>query len=129
MVSHQGTDFAADMGYRSESGGWMPGVSVFRRDGDRILRVADTGFQPATISARSGTFSICCPKARPAGGRASATGERGARRRDASAGFSQLKTGMAAAGSGGPPFVLTFRVGSSQERATVPFGECPQKEQ
>lgn len=46
MVSHQGTDFAADMGYRSESGGWMPGVSVFRRNGDRILRVADTGFQP-----------------------------------------------------------------------------------
>jgi len=34
------------MGYRSASGGWLPGVSVFRRDGDRILRVADTGFQP-----------------------------------------------------------------------------------
>jgi predicted dithiol-disulfide oxidoreductase (DUF899 family) len=46
MVSHQGTDFAADMGYRSESGGWLPGVSVFRRDGDRILRVADTGLGP-----------------------------------------------------------------------------------
>ena len=24
----------------------MPGVSVFRREGDRISRVADTGFQP-----------------------------------------------------------------------------------
>jgi predicted dithiol-disulfide oxidoreductase (DUF899 family) len=47
MVSHAGTDFAADMGYRSESGGWRPGVSVFRRDGTRILRVADTGFQPS----------------------------------------------------------------------------------
>jgi predicted dithiol-disulfide oxidoreductase (DUF899 family) len=46
MVSHQGTGFAADMGYRSDSGGWMPGVSVFRRDGDRIMRVSDTGFQP-----------------------------------------------------------------------------------
>ena len=46
MVSHQGTTFAADMGYRSENGGWLPGVSVFRRDGDRIMRVADTGFQP-----------------------------------------------------------------------------------
>jgi predicted dithiol-disulfide oxidoreductase (DUF899 family) len=45
MVSHQGTSFAADMGYRSERG-WRPGVSVFRRDDDRILRVADTGFHP-----------------------------------------------------------------------------------
>lgn len=46
IVSHRGTSFAADMGYRSASGGWLPGVSVFRRDGERILRVADTGFQP-----------------------------------------------------------------------------------
>ena len=46
MVSHTGTEFAADMGYRSESGGWRPGVSVFRRDGDRIVRVSDTSFQP-----------------------------------------------------------------------------------
>ena len=46
MVSHQGTSFAADMGYRSEDGGWMPGVSVFKREGGRILRVADTGFSP-----------------------------------------------------------------------------------
>ena len=46
MVSHQGSDFAADMGYRSERGGWLPGVSVFRRDGDRITRVSDTGLGP-----------------------------------------------------------------------------------
>ncbi len=46
MVSHQGTDFAADMGYRSDTGGWLPGVSVFQRDGARILRVADTGLCP-----------------------------------------------------------------------------------
>jgi predicted dithiol-disulfide oxidoreductase (DUF899 family) len=46
MVSHQGTSFAADMGYRSESGGWLPGVSVFRREGDCIMRVSDTGFHP-----------------------------------------------------------------------------------
>ena len=46
MVSHQGTSFATDMGYRSKSGGWLPGVSVFRRDGARIVRVADTGFSP-----------------------------------------------------------------------------------
>jgi predicted dithiol-disulfide oxidoreductase (DUF899 family) len=46
MVSHQGTSFAADMGYRSETGGWLPGVSVFRRDGERITRVGDTGMRP-----------------------------------------------------------------------------------
>src|ERR1700722_11183162 len=46
MVSHQGTSFAADMGYRSETGGWLPGLSVFRREGDRVVRVADTGLCP-----------------------------------------------------------------------------------
>jgi len=46
MVSHQGTRFAADMGYRSEEGGWLPGISVFRRDGKRVLRVADTPLHP-----------------------------------------------------------------------------------
>ena len=46
MVSHQPSSFAADMGYRSAAGGWLPGVSVFRRNADRILRVADTGFAP-----------------------------------------------------------------------------------
>jgi hypothetical protein len=31
------------MGYRSERGGWLPGISVFRmEDGVRILRVSDT---------------------------------------------------------------------------------------
>jgi len=46
MVSHSGTTFAADMGYRDEGGGWLPGVSVFRRAADRILRVSDAGFEP-----------------------------------------------------------------------------------
>ena len=46
MVSHAGTNFAADMGYVSTKGGWMPGVSVFRREGSTILRVSDTGFSP-----------------------------------------------------------------------------------
>ena len=46
MVSHEGSSFAADMGYRSAKGGWRPGVSAFRRDGNRIFRVADTGFHP-----------------------------------------------------------------------------------
>jgi len=44
MVSHQGTNFAADMGYRSEGGGWMPGVSVFKRLGGKIMRVSDAAF-------------------------------------------------------------------------------------
>jgi predicted dithiol-disulfide oxidoreductase (DUF899 family) len=46
MVSHRDTSFAADVGYRSETGGWLPGVSVFRLDRERVVRVADTGFQP-----------------------------------------------------------------------------------
>ena len=46
MASHQGTDFAADMGYRSKSGGWMPGVSVFRKEGAKVMRVSDTGLGP-----------------------------------------------------------------------------------
>jgi predicted dithiol-disulfide oxidoreductase (DUF899 family) len=46
LVSHRGTSFASDMGYRSAAGGWLPGVSVFRRERDKILRVADTRFEP-----------------------------------------------------------------------------------
>ncbi len=38
IVSHQGTTFAADMGYRSRDGGWLPGLSAFRRERDRIVR-------------------------------------------------------------------------------------------
>jgi hypothetical protein len=34
------------MGYRSKSGGWLPGISVFRRAGRRILRLSDAGLQP-----------------------------------------------------------------------------------
>ncbi len=43
-VSHHGGTFATDMGYRGEGGGWMPGVSVFKRVGDTIMRVSDTAF-------------------------------------------------------------------------------------
>ena len=46
MVSHRGTTFAADMGFRSDEGGWLPGISVFRRERPRILRVSDARFQP-----------------------------------------------------------------------------------
>ena len=43
MISWQGTTFAEDMGYRPD-GRAMPGVSVFKRKGGKIMRVADTGF-------------------------------------------------------------------------------------
>jgi predicted dithiol-disulfide oxidoreductase (DUF899 family) len=46
MVSHAGTTFAADMGYRSEKGGWLPGISVFRLEGQKILRVSDAAWSP-----------------------------------------------------------------------------------
>ena len=46
MVSHQGTTFAQDMGYRSTGGGWLPGLSVFQRDGERVLRVSDARSEP-----------------------------------------------------------------------------------
>ena len=46
MVSHKGTDFAADMGYRSKSGGWIPGISAFKREKGKILRVSDAPLHP-----------------------------------------------------------------------------------
>ena len=45
MVSHAGTTFAEDMGYRSPRG-WLPGVSVFRRNANQILRVSDAAWSP-----------------------------------------------------------------------------------
>lgn len=73
MISHQGTTFAADVGYRSTTEGWLPGVSVFRRDGNKIVRMGEPGSSPAMISARCGTCSTCCPKVPPAGRRNAAT--------------------------------------------------------
>jgi predicted dithiol-disulfide oxidoreductase (DUF899 family) len=52
MVSHAGTSFAEDLGYRrpgqgaDRHGGWWPGVSVFRREGDKVVRVSDTELGP-----------------------------------------------------------------------------------
>lgn len=45
MVSVQGTHFPQDMGYWQDDQP-MPGVSVFKRDGSRILRVSDAPFSP-----------------------------------------------------------------------------------
>jgi predicted dithiol-disulfide oxidoreductase (DUF899 family) len=45
MVSHQGTSFAADMGF-AEDGKWLPGVSVFGKRGDEVVRVSDQNLGP-----------------------------------------------------------------------------------
>jgi predicted dithiol-disulfide oxidoreductase (DUF899 family) len=45
MISYEGTSFGEDMGYRVD-GQARPGVSVLRRRDRKILRVADTGFEP-----------------------------------------------------------------------------------
>jgi len=46
MASHMGGPFAKEMGYWSQERGWKPGVSAFRKDGDKVLRVSDTAFGP-----------------------------------------------------------------------------------
>lgn len=46
MVSHAKSSFARDMGYMDEDGNSLPGVSVFKRAGGRLVRVSDTSFGP-----------------------------------------------------------------------------------
>lgn len=49
MVSHAGTGFAEEMGYRrpgAEQGGWRPGVSAFRKADGQMLRLSDTELGP-----------------------------------------------------------------------------------
>ena len=69
MVSHQGSDFAAAMGYRSESGGWLPGVSVFKKQGGRLLRVSDQRLGPGDDLCSVWHFFDMIPEG-PAGWRA-----------------------------------------------------------
>ncbi len=45
MVSHQGSNFAADMGYKNERG-FQPGVSVFKKQNGKVVRVSDQGLGP-----------------------------------------------------------------------------------
>lgn len=45
MISHAGSTFAADMGFRT-SNGWRPGISVFQRKGQKIVRVSEASFSP-----------------------------------------------------------------------------------
>jgi hypothetical protein len=46
MVSHRGTTFARDMGYRSRSGGWLPGISAFRMEPGGVVRLSDAALAP-----------------------------------------------------------------------------------
>ena len=69
MVSHQGTDFAEKLGYRGEQGGWMPGISVFKKDGARILRVSDQRLEPGDDLCAVWHFFDMIPEG-PAGWRA-----------------------------------------------------------
>lgn len=46
FLSHRNTTFAADMGYRSETGRFLPGLSVFRKQDDGIVRIGDAGVEP-----------------------------------------------------------------------------------
>ena len=45
MVSHRDSSFALDMGYRNSTR-YLPGMSVFRRVADSIVRVSDAGWSP-----------------------------------------------------------------------------------
>jgi predicted dithiol-disulfide oxidoreductase (DUF899 family) len=46
MLSHQGSNFADDMGYRGQQGGFLPGISVFQKKDGRIVRVSDQRLGP-----------------------------------------------------------------------------------
>ncbi len=45
MASHEGANFAQDMGYAGDHG-FTPGVSVFKKEGGKILRVSDADLGP-----------------------------------------------------------------------------------
>jgi predicted dithiol-disulfide oxidoreductase (DUF899 family) len=53
MISYEGSRLAEDLGYREggdpldeKLGGWNPGVSFLRKEGERIVRLSDTDFGP-----------------------------------------------------------------------------------
>jgi predicted dithiol-disulfide oxidoreductase (DUF899 family) len=45
MLSHAGSTFAADLGFRGEKG-WLPGISVLQRRNGKLVRVSDASFSP-----------------------------------------------------------------------------------
>ncbi|MGD2133499.1 MAG: DUF899 family protein [Maricaulaceae bacterium] len=48
MISHAGSAFARDMGFVRENGGMRPGVSAFRKEDGKLLRVSATDFHAET---------------------------------------------------------------------------------
>lgn len=48
LVSHAGSTFARDMGFVGDNGRMLPGVSAFRREGAKIIRVSATNFHAET---------------------------------------------------------------------------------
>jgi len=46
LLSHRGTTFAEDLGYKTRRGQWLPGLSVLRRDESGMVRVADAAARP-----------------------------------------------------------------------------------
>jgi len=48
MISYRGTSLAEDTGYGADGAYW-PGVSVFKREGDKTFRVSDTKFEPGDL--------------------------------------------------------------------------------
>ena len=43
FLSHRGTSFAEDMGYRAQGGGYLPGLSVFRKGEQGLVRIGESG--------------------------------------------------------------------------------------
>ncbi|MEY4509675.1 MAG: hypothetical protein RLZZ450_1797 [Pseudomonadota bacterium] len=46
LLSHRGTSFADELGYRSENGNLLPGLSVLRLEGTKIVRTSDAPARP-----------------------------------------------------------------------------------
>ncbi len=73
--------FASDMGYRQEerlgiAGGWNAGVSTFRREGGRILRLSDMELGPwDSLCVVYHLFDLVHWRQHELGARATATGE------------------------------------------------------
>lgn len=46
LASSEGSEFKHALGFETDDGSFLPGVSTFRRDGDRIVNVANDMFGP-----------------------------------------------------------------------------------
>ena len=48
LISHAGTTFAHDMGFVDERGRFLPGISAFRKEGGKLMRVSANSFHAET---------------------------------------------------------------------------------